>query len=1382
MSFSPPAGTQFNIYQYESVDISASYLGSRTYTYTTTGSTTAMSSLVTNLTNYVQLSRASYAGQAPASESLVVNAIDPDSNVVSNRYPVTVGAGRFLPFSYNANISNGSNIVLYVNEAFTPIRFQTQKLAINAPNVDVNFVPTSLPVGLSLVKVGSNAYDLSGTPVAQAVTRNYRFFSTGASNSSQVVSNFASILVNPERVVLSPPGPTLSFSGLGVGSNLGSTPITATYPSNAIGNLLYTWTTLPPGFNFVDPLGAVITGNRMYSRDAASTITLTGTATIDTLNFLVANGNPYTTTLKATRQTQPLISNALGFRFSFQPSVILTSPVVNTQYVSVPFIPSGQPFFNAYSAFGSSSPITKIFSTNLVSDLSVIFHPATGGSNATADLSGTPLLVDVPGGVYTFRAINSTGLSTDISVNVPIALDSISMSSTMDVCSTLVLSRAMSNALTGYYKSPLQFTAYAGSGNSITFSAPALSGTGLSLSNVTPNTVQIVGTPTRLVTPQSLVVTAVAANTNATSSLSRQFSVANDVITISNLTVNAIQNINLTGYQLTASSLSGRAVISYTGTNLPSGLSITATGLITGSIRTPNSGTMTVNGSTGYASGTRDVSYLVTPDNILMFSELPSYTIVPGTTVSANIIAVSYSGGTVSNYRFSNLPNTFGMTINNTTGHIGGTLITGIPPNLLPSSCNFFVKSSAGALNTSLVGNLSTTNPYLCNQYLLQMDISGGPWAATNTNNGLFVSSVFSSGGSTPYAPAFANQNHGNDYGHDGPLYPTDLRIRPSGTGIGGRFLAAYNNVFQNADNGETRSTPYVAYSDNGRDFSMTVASNFLPYGLTFTYYSGGTYTSAPTFGAISTLAGTSLSNWSTAGYVGSGSPASASFHSAPFVWRSSTDGATWTATQIATTDVPSTPSIFSRCANGSNLTIVPYPTLCNSYTVGGFAVAYDAYNNRLLLGGAIPLTVTDDNYGHYTFTTRTGAANYAGYSSYLDTENLSSPFQAEIAYINTDVPGMYIASGTSAYNNVTIPGSPDSVVSASTYEAMVVRTANTMAYSTDHGNSWTPASWNSTDTSFNVIGAEIASDGVGKWLATGVYGAQGPNSGDGIQYSARIAYSVNGSNWTTFTLPNNPLQPSEKRLFPHLPLGPLYYDSVSQTWHVFVINQSDKSIYEYTHDNSTSLSSGWSSNINYFDDATLALGYINSNTRLMAARPTLYVKSPGDILSSLSFSSFSGTGPALVNPSFNNLGLVQYVPIDPIVFSGTGTGGTIYYYVATSDLPLGLSFNTQTATLSGTPAHTGSSIVRVFLKDGKGTSQYNFRITVNCPTVTARPLSNAGAYTSYIRQYTLADAAQNSRNNKVLTESSTLGEFMAPYGGDNISAVIDPKCKNPSC
>jgi hypothetical protein len=1350
MSFSPPAGTPLQIYQYETVDISASYLGPKApFTYTIAGSTNAVLNLVKSLTPYVVLSNANYIGNVSAADLLVVNATNSEGATFTASYPVSVGSGRFLP------LTGGSNIALYVNETFAPIRFRTQQLAINPPSTYVNNVPTSLPVGVSLVKVASNIYDLSGIPSAQAVSRNYYFLSTGASNSA-AVSTFANIIVNPERVVLSPPGPTLSFPGLTVGSTLPSTPVTATYPGSAIGNLLYTWTTLPPGFRFSDSNGNVISGNSMYSRDANSTITLSGTVTVDTLNFFVANGNPFTTTLKAVRQTQPLISNVLGFQFSFNPSVILTPPVVNTQYVGVPFIPSGQPFFSAYTTFGSTSPITNIFSTNLVSDLSVIFHP----TSSTAEFSGTPRLVDVPGGVYNFRAVNATGLSTDILVNVPIALDTVSMTSTMDPYSTFILSRAVSNAKTGYYSSPLQFTAYAGSGNAVTFSAPALNGTGLSLSNVTSNTVKIVGTPIRTSGITTLAVTATAANTLATSTLTRQFSITDDIITISNFSLNAIQNVVFTPYQITASSLSERPVILFSSPALPPGLSISPTGIISGTFSSSASGTFVVNASTGYATGTTDppISYNITPDNILLFSAETAYTLIPGSTVSANVLGASYSGGVVSNYAFLNFDNTYGLTINSKTGAIGGTLIPGYPPNLLPSSTTFSVTANAGTVNAALSATLSTLNPYASNQYLVLNSVSN------SYGNGLVVTST----GGLDYF--MIDSAVPPDYN-----YPTDFQIRPNNTGLGGRFLMSYMNSPPN--DGETfYPRPYVLYSDNGFAFSKTSSNAFVD-GNSFVGLLNGQYNYSETssLAVINQLLSTGPSKWATVGcigeYVSGGVP---TLTSAPTLFQSSSDGATWTRTDVITnTDA----YIYSRSGNGSNL-VGAADNLSNNYLIGGFASAYDPHTNTIFFGGAsVGLSgsnwITDggahSNYGYYNLTTSTWTLS-----------DTSSPFEAEIAYLNTDISNFFVATGTSSYSNVTLPPVVETTPTLSL-------TSDTIKYSTDSGVSWTTASWSGA-TKFNIIGGEIAGNGLGTWLATGIGAQQGTDSGSGLVFSHLIAYSTTGTTWTTFSLPTTNTFTSEVRIYFPLRIGPIYFDTTTQTWHVFTVepagNGDVQNICQYIHDNVSS-TLGTSSTWNRVGGFLNPIGTLLGDRRLMSARPGLYVKPPGETISILSFSLSLSGGPILNNPAYTNLRLVQYIAMDPLELQATSRGTpptTIYYYVATTDLPVGLSFNPQTRKITGTPAHTGTSLIRIFLKDGYGTSQYNLYIEVIFPQVTLRPQGNAGAYTSYIRQYTLADSAQNSRNNKVLNESTTLGDFMAPYGGDTISAVIDPKCKNPLC
>jgi len=1477
MSFSPPAGTPFSIYKYESVDISVSYVGTSTYTYTLSDKTTSgAASLVSSLSPYVRLSNPFYNGTAPSTERLAVVATGADSNVFNASYPISVAKGRFLPFSYNPNLTNGSNLTLYVNESFPALRFQTQALQINPPIADINGVLASLPVGLQFVKVSPTAYDLVGVPATQTVSRTYRVLSTGSYSSSDVVTNFITIVVNPERVILTPPGPTLSFPGLAVGSNLPVTPITASYPGSAIGNLLYTWTTLPPGFLFKDPNGNVITRNYMYSMDANSTLTLSGTATVDTLNFFVANGNPFTTTLKAVRQTQPLISNVLGLQFSFQDSVILTPPTVLTQYVGVPFKPSSQPFFTAYSTFGSTSAISNIFSPNLVADLSVIFHPGRG----TADLSGTPQLVDVPGGIYTFRAINSNGLSTDISTSVPIALDSVNLTSTMDASSTFILSRDSSNALTGYYRAPLQFTAFAGSGNAVTFSAPALSGTGLSLSNVSSNTVQIVGTPVRTSGLNTLSVTATAANTQATATLTKLFSVANDTITITPFTLAPIQNVAIAPLQVTASSLSGRSVVSYSGLNFPNGLSISSTGLISGIPRVSGNVNMTVNGSTGYASGTLPVSYSITPDNILLFSEYPSYTLIPGGPVSANISGLSYSGGVVSNFRFSNLSNTigkgvvafysssnsyavsdlvtfqgdlytnisdssnippsnksywlptiyssttsypqnfitlyssqywiaaqansnqlpgtpifppnlpiwlaidpnsvyfqnaantyidpsFGMVMDASTGHIGGTLINGVPPALLPSSCNFSVYASSGYLDGSLSATLSTINRYVSNQYIVKHSISN------QASNGLFFREV-SGVTPTPLAPVFAAIPSGTNY-------PTDFQLRPNDNSIGGRFLLSYiNNLNPTSNNANI--APYIAYSDNGFEFNRTPYQAFVT-GNAFGYYDADTNTQETAIvalAAINALLATDVSSWVTVGYVGGRSPSSGSRFTSPALFQSATDGVTWTTTVFANGDDTSANLIYSRSANGSNFSAANLPSnFYNSYLMGGFATGYDTYRRRVLVGGA---SVGLGGVGTGGGASNTAVRNYGYYDLSENTwvvNGVSSPFAGEIAYINTDVSSLFVATGTSAWCNVT---SPPTYPGIGPYTSNVVLGANTVAYSTNGGVSWTQGHWTPTDTSFNVIGGEIASDGVGRWLACGVYATVIPPSSV-KQFMPMLAYSLNGRTWTPFTLPSMPNLVSSLRWIPPLPIGPIYYSPGTATWHVFVSYVSgygQVTVNEYTHDNNSSFISGWTAlPPTGYDPATTS--YVSSDSRLLAARPAIYTKPGGDLLANLSFSVSKAGGPTLINPSYTNLTLVQYIPMTPIVLLASGTG-KIYYYVTQGDLPLGIYFDVQTSTFSGTPAQTGSSDIRIFIRDDNGTTQYNFTITVIFPTVTTRPMSGAGAFTSYIRQYTLADAAQNSRNNKILSESALLGEFMAPYGGDTISATIDPKCKNPLC
>jgi methionine-rich copper-binding protein CopC len=90
-------------------------------------------------------------------------------------------------------------------------------------------------------------------------------------------------------------------------------------------------------------------------------------------------------------------------------------------------------------------------------------------------------------------------------------------------------------------------------------------------------------------------------------------------------------------------------------------------------------------------------------------------------------------------------------------------------------------------------------------------------------------------------------------------------------------------------------------------------------------------------------------------------------------------------------------------------------------------------------------------------------------------------------------------------------------------------------------------------------------------------------------------------------------------------------------------------------------------------------------------------------------------------------------------VFTQVGAPGTVTWSL-TGTLPAGLSFNTSTGELSGTPTEDGTFQVTVRATDAAGCfGEVVVTITINCPTITIGPLSlpNGTTGTAYSQQLT---------------------------------------------
>ena len=629
---------------------------------------------------------------------------------LSNR--VNVGSGRFFP------PAQGSVYSFFRNEPIVP-----QPFVAPIPVQNPITTPT-LPAGLSLVRTGSNSFDLSGTPLVQLVASNYKVIGKGSLEPTKVVTVDVNIRVGAERLLMDVCGST----SLSLAVNTPVIPSVVTsrappYPSMG-NNIRYTWPTLIDGLKFTDINGNVKTSGYIAT-DISSTLVLTGTPTENAARNTPAGIT--STILTATRVSAPNISSNVTFSFAFGEQVLFGIPnVQSTFYIGAAVSSSftSNSFF-AFTKFATvDSSIAAIWAPDLVSDLSLNFVFA----DQRAYLTGTP--VSASSGTYTVYASNANGTIGSLNpVSYSIVNDTITFISptpTVDTCLNFIVSRSATNSKTGYYTAPIQFKAAAASGCNFIMSAPALSGTGLSLSNVGSNLYEITGIPL-ITTPLSvLTVDASSTVTSAKRDTSLNFAIVQDTFYFPDVSFTFIQNRTITPYKFDVSTNSERNVTGYSSTTLPSGILLSTSGLLSGTPNVNVDGSFTVVVSTGYTSGSKSYSYDIIPDTMLLLAEPIASSFPAGTGVDIQITGLTYSGRTVSNYAFSNFTPSYGVSINSVSGNISGTLTDSIPPNLLlPPLCNFQVNAQAGLLDGSLNATLTTTNPIEYRSYMTWFNSNG---------------------------------------------------------------------------------------------------------------------------------------------------------------------------------------------------------------------------------------------------------------------------------------------------------------------------------------------------------------------------------------------------------------------------------------------------------------------------------------------------------------------------------------------------------------------------------------------------------------------------------------------------------------------------------
>ena len=639
------------------------------------------------------------------------------ANGLTSSNTVNIGPGRFLDGS-GVTLSNTS-YTFFKNEPIQRIRVVAPSFTLQQPTS----IPT-LPPGLSFVNVASNIFDISGIPLVTVPTSNYQIIGV-QSGGSKIVTTRINISVSNERVIVNLSG-TPIVSNMQIGTPIATRVLTAVPPIGST-SVRYTYPQFPDGIVVSDISGNVQSSSSFTPTDPSYTMVISGTPTSNaayTFRNLGATSNGLVYPVQVSRISPlPLVESTQALTFAFGETVLFDLSTIPTLYTGIP-VDSSANFFRAATYFTSNVGMSNIFSPDL-SDLSLIYIP----SLSRANLSGTPLSAGTNS--FTIRAINSNGTQRDYVTPITVSNDSVSFAtpptpSGLDVCYSFVLSRPLSQALTGYYPTPIQYQASAASGRPVTFSAPALVGTGLTLSNVSSNLVQLTGLPTSITSPSILTVTASAVGSPATASRSVNFSILNDVFTFGSISSSAlalVQNKAMTPIQVSASTLSGRTIGSYAGVGLPAGLTISPAGIISGTPTASGSFPTTLTASTGFSSGSTMATFVVVADNIIV--TLPNTTeTVPVTFSNAEFQTLTYSGkeGTLSAIPISNRAPQ--QASNFTVSFSNGTFLQGdfSPlPGLLPQY-RFAVSGTAGTLTTQATVNVAVTNPSTFTRHLVGLD------------------------------------------------------------------------------------------------------------------------------------------------------------------------------------------------------------------------------------------------------------------------------------------------------------------------------------------------------------------------------------------------------------------------------------------------------------------------------------------------------------------------------------------------------------------------------------------------------------------------------------------------------------------------------------
>ena len=633
----------------------------------------------------------------------------------------------------NAGGSGTATVTIQVNDvAPSAVTYTPNSLTLTNGTAMTSVTPTSsggtvtswsvspsLPAGLSL---DTSTGTISGTPTAISSSASYTVTATNTGGSATAIVTIQVNMAPPSSITYSPSSITLV-------KDVAMTTVTPT----ASGGPVAAWTispTLPAGLSISSSTGAISGTPTAITSSAQYTITATnaggsGTATVTIVvndvapssvtyspSFLTLSKDSTMTTITPTSSggavTSWAISSTLpaGLAFSTSTGAISGTPTATANVTTYTVTASNS---------GGSATATVTIIVNDAAPSSVTYTPSSFTlTKGTAMTTATPT---ASGGAVTSWSISPSlpagltlntstgaisGTPTAVSSSTPYTVTATNAGGS-DTATVTIQVNDVSPYAVSYSGSPFTLT----KGTAMTTATPSASGGTVTSWSIAPSlpagltfstsTGEISGTPTAVSSSSTYTVTATNTGGSATASLTI---VVNDVIPSSIVYSGTPFNLTKDTAMTTATpTSSGGPVTSWSiSPAVPAGLSFsTSTGEISGTptaVSTSTSYTVTASNTGGSATTTITILVNDAPPASVAYSGSP-FTLTKG--IAMTTATPSVSGGTVTTWSVSpSLP--VGLSLDSSTGAISGT------PTAITSSANYTITASnAGGSDSTTV-------------------------------------------------------------------------------------------------------------------------------------------------------------------------------------------------------------------------------------------------------------------------------------------------------------------------------------------------------------------------------------------------------------------------------------------------------------------------------------------------------------------------------------------------------------------------------------------------------------------------------------------------------------------------------------------------------